>query len=291
MLRRRRSLLLLIVCLCHFSNAAPLEQMSRIVFASDVEPNSTLTLDFARNTVTFQSQIFSLIDASNVFSENGEKLPVYGESVLRFTLINKNSEKSPSNEPAIIYFVPLSDNHVATVYDLTTSMRIRVDSNNIANRFITLLSPKGAVKLSHFDDINGYTQLVISAGGVEEAQNRNYTIYNLEEAESRTTVPMLIAEPVVTLRKLLAVTKSDFAVTAQPYKIESTTITIPMNWSDFTVALSPNYRVRAESRSIRYIFNAALDNSQFDVFLTAHLDDMSNLTIIHDGYAGMGIET
>lgn len=78
-----------------------------------------------------------------------------------------------------------------------------------------------------------------------------------------------------------------------------------MNWSDWSVGMSPGFMLRNESTSFKYVFNASLENSQFDVQvyttyfggnehvtvqMFGEIDSDSSLSLSYDGYDGAGTE-
>uniref|UniRef100_A0A1I7TFU4 DUF4968 domain-containing protein n=1 Tax=Caenorhabditis tropicalis TaxID=1561998 RepID=A0A1I7TFU4_9PELO len=269
----------------------PPEPLSRIVFVNDLPPGETVQYDFAHGAKVFVSsskdkdadsyeenvhilrpdvdgEFTKMNDVGRkVNDETGEKTPVFEPFHYRISIRNTNSQKASLKNPGIIYFLLASDEkHVNNVYESSRYNRrnIFVQSENIENQYVTVLNPTGAVRVSNIHHIDGLTALTVTAGGLEETLNANYTIHDIGKDASQTSAPLFFVEPVLTFRKQLSIFPSSFEITVKGIEIPNEVV-IPMHWNDWSLGMSSNYMLRNESNSFKYVFNASVENSQFDV--------------------------
>ncbi|CAI2350700.1 unnamed protein product [Caenorhabditis sp. 36 PRJEB53466] len=294
----------------------PREPFSQIVYVNDLPPGQTVTYDFVKGASVYVSS--SKDEGAELYEENihihvpdvegvsrkmteagkevnsetGVKRAAFGPTYNRISISNRNTEKAELKNPGIIYFLLVSDGtHLSTVYESTSERRnIYVKSEHIDTRYITVLNPTGAIKITDIHRIDGLTTLTVTAGGVEETENLNYTIHNIGKDDSQSKAPLVVVEPVVTFRKQFSIFPSDFEFTVKAVDSPTGDVVIPMNWSDWSVGMSSNYMLRNETNSFKYIFNASLENSQFDVQMFGELDASSSLSLSYDGYDGAGTE-
>ncbi|CAD6198574.1 unnamed protein product [Caenorhabditis auriculariae] len=222
------------------------------------------------------------------------RTPTFSMAYNSITVINNNYGKASMAHPGIIYFVVANnDDYVNYVYETTPDVKnVQVTSPHLGNVYVTLINPAGNFALSNFQGVFGMTFVTLTAGGVAQGQNSSFELFALTEKSARTKAALLIQEPVVTLRKQFAISESSFSFDSQSLQAAlKQPIEVPMNWSDVSIAMSPNYMLREDSTSTSYVFNASLDNSQFDIDLTGDIDPSSTLTITYDGYDGQGSET
>ncbi|KAF1757862.1 hypothetical protein GCK72_014319 [Caenorhabditis remanei] len=295
----------------------PPEPLSKIVFVNDLPPEETLQFEFARGARVYVASSRDIeadsyeenihIFAPNldgeskkmsevgrkVDSETGEKQPVFEDLRYSISIRNNNDEKSKTKNPGIIYFLLAPDDeHVSYVFESTRQEKrtIFIQSNNIENHYVTLLNPSGAVRITNIHNIDGLTALTVSAGGLEETKSSNFTIHDIGKDASQTVAPLFFVEPVLTFRKQLSLFPSSFEITAKGVEIQNQVV-IPMKWSDWSLGMSPNYMLRNESNSFKYVFNSSIEDSQFDVQMFGEISADSSLTISYNGIEGAGSES
>ncbi|CAI5447226.1 unnamed protein product [Caenorhabditis angaria] len=292
------------------------EPRSKIVFVSDLPPGETVTFNFERGAHVYvasasdeESQNYEnnvhifipgqedynskqMADHGKRVDDTGAKLSLFGASYPRISVRNTNSQKSNSRTPGIIYFVTADDEtHTSKVYESGATKDYKITSDHINNQYVTMLNPTGAMQLSNVKDINGLTQLVVSAGGVHESESMENVINTINANEAHSTAKIFILEPVITLRKQLALAPSDFGFTATAAELHQDTIIVPLNWTDWSVAMSPDYMLKSQSRSIKFNFTGAEENTQYDLHILGELASTSTLTLSYDGYDGAYSET
>lgn len=299
------------------SEVTPQEPLSKIVFVNDLPPGETVQFDFAKGVSVYvsssresEAEIYEekiqilrpnseesfqkMTDAGmNVNSDTGEIKPVFKQE-FQISIRNNNAQRASFKNPGIIYFLQESDEkHVSTVYEssATEKRNIFVQSDNIDTRYVTVLNPSGAVKIWDIHHIDGLTALTVSAGGLQEAKSTSFTIHDIGKGAAHTGAPLYFAEPVLTFHKQLSIfAGSSFEVTVKGVDVPTKAL-IPMTWSDWSLAMSPNYMLRTESKSFKYIFNATAENSQFDLWLFGELAEDSSLQVSYDGIEGAGSES
>ncbi|CAO4374223.1 unnamed protein product [Caenorhabditis nigoni] len=228
-----------------------------------------------------------------VNKDTSEKTPVFGTLTNQISIRSNNSVRSTTKNPGIIYFLSASDDkHFSDVYESDQHQKVVVfvRSDNIENRYVTLLNPTGAVRISNIHFIDGLTALTVTAGGLEETKSTNFTIHDIGKDAALTEAPLHFVEPVLTFHKQLALFPgSAFEFTAAGKEL-SDYMVFQMKWSDWSLGMSRNYMLRNESTSFKHVFNATEQDSEFDIQMFGEIGEGSSLKVSYDGLHGAGSE-